>query len=227
MGILKFISFIVPPLIAFLVYVYLRYKFSNWSFSLLFRSFLWGMFSIVLVLAVQLIATYLGLDRLNNIRRVLFYALVIMAFFAELGKYTVLKGFIYPKGEFKTPVDGIIFAVMISMGFATMNNILYFINIPDLTVSSVNALTAGPANVIFGVIMGFFIGLGKLRRMKVVDSMTGLAAAIFFHALYDFCLLTKDYRMLLAFFIGATIIGISLCIAALRMQIEAKNEEKF
>jgi len=224
---LKFASFLVPPLIAFLVYIYLRYKFTKWSFSLLFKSFLWGMASILLVVVVQLFASYLELDNLTNIRRVLFYALVIMAFFAELGKYIFLRGFVYPKEVFKTPVDGIIFAVMISMGFATMNNILYFINIPHLTVNIANALTAGPANVIFGIMMGFFIGLGKLRKMRFIDSMTGLAAAVFFHALYDFCLLTKDYRLLWAFFIGATIIAISLCIAALRIDQDAKADERF
>jgi RsiW-degrading membrane proteinase PrsW (M82 family) len=227
MAFLKFISFIIPPLIAVLVYLYLRYKFSQWSFSLLLKSFLLGMVSILLVLVVQIIASNFGLDKLTNIRRVLFYSLVIMAFFAELGKYTILKGFVYSKPEFKTPVDGIIFGVMISMGFATMNNILYFVNIPGLTVNTANTLSAGPANVIFGVIMGFFIGLGKLRKMRVIDSMTGLAAAVFFHGLYDFCLLTKDYRLLWAFFIGATIIAISLCIAALRIQQEAKADERF
>jgi len=185
------------------------------------------MISIILVISVQILASYFGLDKLNNIRRILFYAVVIMALFSELGKFFFLKGFIYPKKEFKTPVDGIIFAVMISLGFATMNNILYFISIPGLTVNTANALTAGPANVIFGVIMGFFLGLGKLRKMRVIDSMTGLAAAVFFHGLYDFCLLTKDYRLLWAFFIGTTIIGISLCIAALRMHLDAKAEEKF
>ncbi len=227
MGILKYLSFIVPPLIAFLLYLYLRFKFTKWPYSLLFRSFLWGMASIVIVLAVQVLASYLELDKLNNIRRILFYALVIMAFFSELAKFTILKGLIYPRDEFKSPVDGIIFATMIAMGFATMNNILYFINIPHLSVSGVNAITAGPANVIFGVIMGFFIGLGKLRRMRFIDSMTGLAAAIVFHALYDFCLLTRDYRLLLAFFIGATIIGFSLIIAAIRIQDDEKREDQF
>jgi RsiW-degrading membrane proteinase PrsW (M82 family) len=224
---LKYLSFILPPLIAVLVYMYLRYKFSQWSFGLLFKSFLWGMISILLVLIVQVFASYLELDKLHNIRRVLFYALVIMAFFAELGKFIFLRGFVYPKEVFKTPVDGIIFSVMISMGFATMNNILYFINIPDLSVNIPNALTAGPANAIFGVLMGFFIGLGKLRKMRFVDSMTGLVAAVFFHGLYDFCLLTKDYRLLWAFFIGATIIAVSLCIAALRIHQDAKAEEQF
>jgi protease PrsW len=224
---LKYLTFVIPPLIASLIYLYLRYKFTRWSFSLLFKSFLWGMISILLVLVVQLLASYLELDRLNNMRRVIFYSLVVTAFFAELGKYIFLRGFVYPKDVFKTPVDGIIFSVMISMGFATMNNILYFINIPDLSVNVANALTAGPANVIFGVMMGFFIGLGKLRKMRFVDSMTGLTAAVFFHALYSFCLVTKDYRLMWAFFTGAAIIVISLCFAALRIHQDAKAEERF
>jgi len=224
---LKYLSFILPPLIAILIYLYLKYKFTSWSYSLLFKSFLWGALSIVMVIVVQIVADLMGLDRLSNIRRVLFYSLIVTAFFAEFGKYIILRGFVYPKEVFKTPVDGIIFSVMISMGFATMNNILYFINIPNLTVSVPNALTAGPANAIFGVLMGFFIGLGKLRRIKFIDSLTGLAAAVFFHGLYSFCLLTKDYRLLWAFFIGSTIIGISLCIAALRIQDDARAEEKY
>jgi protease PrsW len=224
---LKYLSFIIPPLFAVLVYLYLRYKFSQWSFSLLLKSFIWGMISIILVLVVQIFASYMELDQLTNIRRVLFYALVVVAFFAEFGKYFILRGFVYPKAEFKTPVDGIIFAVMISLGFATMNNILYFINISHLSVNNANALTSGPANVIFGVILGFFLGLGKLRKLRYIDSMTGLAAAVFFHSLYAFCLLTKDYRLLWAFFIGATLIAISLCIAALRIHQDAKAEERF
>jgi protease PrsW len=224
---LKYTSFFIPPLIAFLIYIYLRYKFSQFSYSLLIKSFLWGMISILLVLAMQLIASYFQLDVLSNIRRVLFYALVIMAFFAELGKFFFLKGFVSTKSEFKTPVDGIIFSVMISMGFATMNNILSLITIPDLNVNVANAFTAGPANVIFGIMMGFFVGLGKLRKVRLIDSMTGLGAAVFFHALYAFCLLTKDYKLLLAFFIGSAIIAVSLCVAGLRIHLDAKAEEKF
>ncbi|MCU0371035.1 MAG: PrsW family glutamic-type intramembrane protease [Bacteroidales bacterium] len=223
---LKYLSFILPPLIAFVIFFYLQYKFSNWTISFLLRAFLVGMLSIVLVLVVQIVASMLDLDRLSNIRRIIFYSLVVSAFFAELGKFIVLKAFVYPKKEFKTPVDGIMLSVMISMGFATMNNILYFINIPHLAVNIPNALTAGPANAIFGVMMGFFIGLGKLRKMRIIDSMTGLAAAVFFHGLYSFCLLTKDYRLMWAFFIGSAIIALSLYIASVRIHQDALAEEK-
>lgn len=227
MSVIKILSFVIPPLIAIIIYFFISFRFSKISQKLLLQSFFWGAFSIVLVLAVQVVADYLELDKLTNIRRVLFYAVVIMAFFAEFGKFLILRGFIYPNKDFKTPVDGMIYTVMISMGFATMNNILYFINIPNLSVNTANALSAGPANVIFGVMMGFFIGMGKLRKMRFIDSMTGLTAAVFFHGLYDFCLLTKDYRLLWAFFVGSTIIAISLVIAGIRMHRDARADEQF
>lgn len=227
MEFLNYIYFVIPPAIAILIFFYAKALQNEWPAGLLIRAFVWGMFSIVLVLTVQVIAAVFDLDNLTNLRRILFYSLVIMAFFSELGKFTILKVFFYPKKEFRTPVDGILVSVMISLGFATMNNILSFVNIPHLSVSSVNALSAGPANVIFGLMMGFFIGLGKLRKMRLVDSMTGLAAAIFFHALYDFCLLTRDYKLLWAFFIGSAIIAVSLWIAALRIHRDAREEENF
>ena len=221
---LKYLSLVIPPAIALLIYFYLNYKFGRQPFPLFFRAFVWGMISIGLVLLVQVLARYFELDKLGNLRRILFYSLVIMAFFSELAKFFFLKAFIYPRDDFRSPVDGIVYAVMISMGFATMNNILSMINIPHLDVNLTNAFTSGPANVIFGVLMGFFIGLGKLRKIRFVDSMTGLGAAILFHALYGFCLLTYDYKLLWAFFIGSGIITASLCIAAIRLHEDARRE---
>jgi RsiW-degrading membrane proteinase PrsW (M82 family) len=187
---------------------------------------MWGIFSIAFVILIQILAAYFGLDRLSNLRRILFYSLVIAGFFSEFGKYFFLKVFCYPDKDFKTPLDGIIYSIMIAMGFATLNNILALVNIPNLTVNYINALTSGPANVIFGALMGFFIGLGKLRKMRWIDSMTGLAAAVFFHALYSFTLITKDYKLLVAFFIGSTVIVISLLVAAWRIDREARMTEQ-
>jgi RsiW-degrading membrane proteinase PrsW (M82 family) len=115
---------------------------------------------------------------------------------------------------------------MIALGFATANNILILFNIPHLEVNLVNAFSAGPANLIFGVLMGFFIGLGKLRQVRFVDSITSLGAAVLFHAIYAFCLLTNDHKLLIAFFAGSGIIAFSLCLAAIRMHDDAKAEGK-
>ena len=221
---IQYLALAVPPLIALLIYFYLKYKFGRQPFPLLIRSFLWGMLSIALVLVVQVIATYFRLDQLGNIRRILFYSVVILGFFSELAKFFFLKVFIYPRDDFKSPVDGIIYAVMIALGFATMNNVLAFINFQHLDVNLTNAFTSGPAGIIFGVLMGFFLGVGKLRHIRFVDSMTGLGAAVLFHSIYGFCLLTFDFRLLWAFFAGSGIITLSLCIAAIRLNDDARRE---
>jgi RsiW-degrading membrane proteinase PrsW (M82 family) len=184
------------------------------------------MVSIVIVILVQLLAAYFELDKLHNLRRILFYSLVIVGFFSEFSKFFFLKVYCYPDKYFKSPLDGIIVSIMIAMGFATVNNILTLVNIPNLTVNYINALTSSPANIIFGGLMGFFVGLGKIRKIRWIDSMTGLAAAVFFHALYAFTLITDDYKLLIAFFIGSTIILLSLWIASLRMDTDIRMNEQ-
>jgi RsiW-degrading membrane proteinase PrsW (M82 family) len=228
MEILKFATFLIAPAIAILISLYLKYRFPEGKFGLLYKSFIYGLISLVPVLVVQLIASSMGLDSLTTLKRIAFYSLVVMGMASEISKFVLLKIFIYPKEDFKTPVDGIIYSVMIAMGFATVNNILYFINIPNLTVSTLNAATAGPANLIYGVLMGFFVGLGKMREIKFIDSLTGLAAAIFFHAMYDFCLITKDHTLLGIFFAGSLIITFSLIVVAIRMdQKPVKRRRKY
>jgi RsiW-degrading membrane proteinase PrsW (M82 family) len=223
---LNYISILIPILIALFIYLFARSKKDPGYQKLLLQSFFFGMISILIVLLVQLLASYFDLDNLRNLRRILFYSLVIVAFFSELAKFFFLKIYCYPDKDFRSPLDGIIFAIMIAMGFATLNNILTLVNIPNLSVNYVNAITSGPANIIFGGLMGFFIGLGKTRKMRWIDSMTGLAAAIFFHALYAFTLITKDYKLLIAFFIGSTIILVSLWIASLRMDTDIRMNEQ-
>jgi len=222
----KELALLIPPVLALLIILYLKFKMPGGKFGLVYKAFLYGMISIVLVIGVQLLANEFGLDKLRNIRRIAFYAVVILGLFSEVGKYFFLRMFCYPSDRFNTPVDGIIYSVMIAMGFATMNSVFYFVDIPNVKVNLFNAATAGPANLIFGLAMGFFVGMGKMRSMRFIDNMTGLLAAIFFHSLYSFILITHDYQLMTAFFAGAAIIAFSLVLAALRMQIEAKKMEK-
>jgi RsiW-degrading membrane proteinase PrsW (M82 family) len=223
---LNYLSILIPPLIAVVLFFSVRARKETSQQRLLIRAFFYGMLSIIVVILVQLLAAYFDLDNLKNLRRIVFYSLVIAAFFSEFSKFFFLKIFCYPDKSFRSPMDGIVISIMIAMGFATVNNILILVNIPDLTVSSINALTSGPANLIFGGLMGFFIGLGKIRKMRWIDSLTGLFAAVFFHALYAFTLITKDDKLLIAFFIGSSIILISLWVASKRMHADVRMNER-
>ena len=53
------------------------------------------------------------------------FALLGVALFEEGFKFLFLRLFIYQKTDFNEPYDGILYAVVISMGFALIENLFY------------------------------------------------------------------------------------------------------
>lgn len=76
------------------------------------------------------------------------------------------------------------------------------------------------ASITFGVVMGFFVGMGKMRKNRFIDNSTGLFAATFFHGLFYFCFITSDKRLLLFTTIGFLIITVTLIIKAADRRVE-------
>jgi RsiW-degrading membrane proteinase PrsW (M82 family) len=169
-----------------------------------------------------------GLDILTNLRRIIFYSFVVTGLSSELGKFLILRYYSFTRASYNGPLDSIVYSTMISMGFAFMGNLQYFVFplYAETEVDFFYAYTSIPANLFFAVIMGFFVGMGKSRENKFVDSMTGLLGASFFHALYNFCFITRDYRLLLFLSIGAFVIVIMLYYKAFEMNEEYKRIKK-
>ena len=57
--------------------------------------------------------------------------------------------------EFDELMDGIVYGAVASLGFATLENIMYCID-GGLSVVAIRALTAVPAHASFGAIMGYY-----------------------------------------------------------------------
>lgn len=218
-----FLSLLFGPAIAGIVLALVWILRGRDRYPGLISGFILGMFSIAIVLLFQYIAKRFGLDNFTNLRRIIFYSFVVMGLGSELGKYLILRYYSFPKPTFNGPLDSIVYSIMIAMGFAFMGNILYF-TLPVYTeVDFLYSYSVILGNVFFAVILGFFIGMGKSRENKFVDSMTGLFGASFFHALYNFCFITKDYRLLLFLSIGAFLIVIMLYYKAFEMNEEYKR----
>lgn len=217
------LSLLFAPLLA-LIIIGIVWKYRGLDrYPGLVPSFILGMFSIILVSLFQYISHIFGLDNFTNIRRTIFYAFVVMGIGSELGKYMILKYYCYPKKQFNGPLDGIVYSAMIALGFAFMGNILYF-TLPFYNeIDFSYAYAVVPGNLAFSVVLGFFIGVGKSRENKFIDSMTGLFGASFFHALFNFCFLTEDNRLLLFLGIGVFVIIIMLYYKAFEMNQEYKR----
>ncbi len=127
-----------------------------------------------------------------------FYAFVVIAVSEELIKFLVLLLYALPKKAFNEPLDGIVYSVMIAMGFATIEN-LYYAKEFGIETTVIRAFTAIPAHGVFAVIMGYFTGIAKFRQFKY-QQLAYLTAAIIFsilaHGLYDLFLIQRNYEWL-------------------------------
>jgi RsiW-degrading membrane proteinase PrsW (M82 family) len=217
------LSLLFAPLIAAITIGIIWIKRGRDRYPGLISSFVLGMLSIAIVMLFQFIANKFGLDVFGNLRRTIFYAFVVMGFGSEFGKYLFLRYHAFTRSSFHGPLDGVVYSIMIAMGFAFMGNLLYFVLPFYSGIDFLYAYTVVPGNLFFAVILGFFVGMGKSRENKFVDSMTGLLGASFFHALYNFCFLTNDYRLLIFLSIGAFIVVVMLYYKAFEMNEEYKR----
>lgn len=201
------ISSVITLLIAALIYIYLGLRLKKGSASALFLVFVLGFVSIIFNVLSYYLTDLAGLFPLgNSIKRVAFYALVTAGFFREFGKLIAVRIVTMHRSDFNNPADGIVFMVMASLGF-TLAALLWNIIFPlDEASEFYRSLLTLPANIITAIILGFFMGLGQLRKNVFIDSMTGLIAAILFHAVFEFSLLTNDASLILVAFAGSIII---------------------
>jgi RsiW-degrading membrane proteinase PrsW (M82 family) len=109
----------------------------------------------------------------------------------EIFKFLVVYFYAMRHEEFDEPMDGIVYGVVGSLGFATLENVLYTVQ-GGLTVAIARAVTAVPCHAFLGAIMGYFIGQARFNEGKKrwVMLTSALFWPILLHGLYDFPLMT-------------------------------------
>ena len=214
------ISLTISPLLAVLLYAYLKYRFPDGYFKLLFKSYFWGLLSSILAGIFFFIAYKLSYVELKNLRRILFYSFIVIGFGQELGKFLVLRYLILPTKTFKSPTDGVIYSLMISFGAISVFNVATILIIPTYNVGVL--ISSVIISIVYAVIMGFFVGLGKLRKNRLIDSLSGLFGAVFFHGVYEFIIQTNDKLLLWPFLIGSAIITFLFVLKSIQISDDNK-----
>jgi protease PrsW len=221
MDTLSYIASGIAPGIAIILYIYLVLRNNKRFGILLIKSFIAGAIgSVVLVLSLYL-ANMFGLASFSNLFDTLVYAFVFVGFGAELGKFLVFRFYILPKPEVDTPVHGITFSVMTALGFTTVAVLLFVFNVFETKPPypmNMYLLLAAPSNIIFGIVMGFFVGTSKFVESRFTYAFGGLIVASFFSGLFKFCLITHDYKLLNIFAFGSALIIVVLIIRAINFR---------
>lgn len=186
---MQLLLFAVAPVMAVCLYIYFQDKHEKEPFGLMFKSFLFGaILSILLVLGLYLITgKLLPLTDKFSIWQQFIQAFIVVALAEEFSKYIFVRYYAQTKKQFNEPYDGIVYAVMVSMGFACTENIMYVLE-GGYQVAFLRAFTAVPAHATFGILMGYFMGKAKFSKNRIKLNIMGLGLATLFHGAYDFFL---------------------------------------
>jgi len=185
----------VAPGIAVCLFVYSLNKYGRGSMRYLVISFVLGMAATLSALLLQMLAEDVRDEpSRHSILSYAWYAYIVVALSEEGSKFLVLRCYAYPKKSFGSPFDGIVYSVMIGMGFATIENIEY-VHQFGLETGFSRFFLAIPAHASFAVLMGYPAGKAKSDRPHALWLMLqGLLVAVLFHGSFDFFLFLQQNR---------------------------------
>ena len=150
---------ILPSILITLFFVYSD-KFKEPRGEIL-KVFFYG---ILITIPAYFLNTYLNAFWYNNFRvsEGLISSFLTAAPVEEGLKLSILYFFVYKMKDFNEPIDGIVYGVTASLGFATLENFYYVYLLADyfetssMSLAILRSFSAVPAHAVFGVFMGYF-----------------------------------------------------------------------
>ncbi|MEG0259024.1 MAG: glutamic-type intramembrane protease PrsW [Lysinibacillus sp.] len=175
------LSAAIAPGLALLSYFYLRNQMETEPRRTLLQTFLYGVILTFPIMFLQYVLTEEGVFQYAFMQDVLFTGVI-----EEFFKWFVLLIAIYNHVEFDDPYDGILYGASISLGFATVENVLYLLSF-GLDTAFMRALLPVSSHALFGVVMGYYFGKAKFLVMYKTKEMIVLAlvAPILLHIFYN------------------------------------------
>jgi RsiW-degrading membrane proteinase PrsW (M82 family) len=162
----------------------------------------------------------------------LFESFVLAGYIEESAKAIVLFTAIYHWDEFDEPLDGVVYGVAVSLGFATLENVFYIAQAQGvergLTVVWQRALFAVPAHALFGGAMGFYAGKSKFDRSNRAalwrDRVFSVLVPIVFHGVYNYAL---HHRLDLKIWVAVSVLSAAMWVFVMRRVQRADEASPF
>lgn len=200
---LRILAIAVAPVIALGLAIYLTDRFDKEPLHLLGKVFLFGALSVLPILVVEKVLVSINI--FEGLVGSAFSAFVVAGLTEEFFKREVVLRVVYRHRAFDEKLDGIVYAVFASLGFAMVENIMYvltnFSANPHIGIS--RGIFSVPAHVLLGITMGYYLSLAKFSTNKILERMyirKALIVPALLHGFFNFILLA-DIPALLTLFI--------------------------
>ncbi len=178
----------VGPCIAVMLYFVRRSSPRPDRTDVVMRVFRGGVAVTVPALLAQMSLTYLTAQwALPAYQRCAYEAFLGTALVEESLKLWIVLSLAYRRPEFREVKDGIVYAITAGLGFCCLENILYAG--AEITIALSRACTALPLHALASGLMGYELGLAKLRPRSRRRVWHGLWKAVLVHGTYNFILM--------------------------------------
>jgi RsiW-degrading membrane proteinase PrsW (M82 family) len=170
--------------------------------SLIFATFFAGVGASIPVAILEILAKYLFAPLAQTVHPQVLqisYMFMVVAPVEEVLKFGAVMAVVFVSREFNEWYDGILYAMVAALGFATLENIFYVLS-QGVTVGLLRFFVSVPAHALFGGIMGFFLSGAKFSRRKALWLCGALFFPILLHSLFN------------SFLVSGHIIGVLMVI---------------
>ena len=192
MTFLLLLSGIIAPAIFWIGYFYYKDRFRPEPIRNLGISYLLGFGAAFLCFKFYGLLPYLGIPDdpsiLMESQRIqfFFYSLGVIGLVEELFKLLPFLLVIFLFKAFDEKIDGIIYASMIALGFASFENLYYLVYMEGFELFG-RAFASPLTHTIFSSIWGYTIGIARIKNKSILKALLiGLPIAAFFHGIFDF-----------------------------------------
>ena len=158
--------------------------------NLLLKAFFYGVLSVFVSLCISTPLNVLGFfsDEMNTIWDSISTAFLGAAIPEEIAKFLMLWLVLRNNKHFDEKMDGIVYAVCVSLGFAALENLMYLFENAEsfISVGIIRALFSVPGHFCFGILMGYYFSLARFSpKSQKQNYIMALVAPILVHGIFD------------------------------------------
>ncbi|HWK23237.1 MAG TPA: glutamic-type intramembrane protease PrsW [Ureibacillus sp.] len=183
------LSAAIAPGLALLSYFYLRNQMDTEPRKTLLQAFFFGTLITFPIMFIQYVVKEEG-----AITNQFFADVLFSSSLEEFFKWLVIFTLIFRHIEFDDPYDGLLYGASVSLGFATVENVLYLLTY-GIHTAFIRAILPVSSHALFGVVMGFYYGKSKFAKndKQMEYLILSLAAPLLLHIIYNSILSFKGY----------------------------------
>ena len=192
----------VTPAFVLLFAIYLTDKSDREPAKLLLLTFLLGALAVIPSIIVE--ELFIKFNVFSGVFQAAYNAFIVAALTEEYFKRLVILKIPYRTSYFNEKLDGIVYGVFSSLGFATVENILYvvFTYSNNPFIGLYRGVFSVPAHGVFGITMGYYLSLSRFdtdKKRKAANLRKSLTMPILLHGVFDFILMADIPELTLLF----------------------------